>query len=109
MVNRTYIVPPVEVVSEPQGSYARRIAAGWLPPEEAAALRATCIAWQPIETLPTDDRPVLAGRLSDQAVMIWKPSLLRQAMQDRTPRHLTFQADVWASLPIPALSATEQS
>lgn len=56
--------------------------------------------WKPIVALPDDDSLVLAF-VPDGRMMIWKASLLRQALRERTPEHLQFPATHWRSLPNP--------
>lgn len=106
MPNRTYIVPPIEIEQAPErGAYARRVIAGWLPPEEAAQLRAGVMPWLPISTAPKDHTLFLAAT-SDGRMMIFRGDLLARALDARAPDHLTFPATHW--MPLPARPATAE-
>lgn len=54
--------------------------------------------WMPILSLPDDARLVMAWT-PDGRMMIWKASLLRQALRERTPEHLQFPASHWREMP----------
>lgn len=58
--------------------------------------------WRPIETLPEDDRLVLA-KTADGRRMLWPTALLRgnlkRAAAGREPEHLKFPAVAWTEIP----------
>lgn len=56
--------------------------------------------WVPIASLPDDDTLVIAF-VPDGRMMIWKASLLRQALSPDAPQHLRFPATHYRAMPRP--------
>ena len=83
----------------PDGARRNMSQDGKIPVEDADL-------WKPIIALPDDDTLVLAW-VPDGRMMIWRTSMLRQALRERTPEHLQFPATHWRELPSgPAPAAT---
>jgi hypothetical protein len=66
---------------------------------EALDDRASVIHWEPMETLPDDDRLMVLAARPDGMIMTWAASILKRNLAGPTPRHLQFPAIAWARLP----------
>lgn len=53
--------------------------------------------WQPIATLPEEDKLVMAW-VPDGRMMIWRTTILRSALEG-APSHLQFPATHWREMP----------
>lgn len=92
--------------------FTREVALFALEADADLFIMAVAHDWQPIETVPKDDRLLMAwcppcAEFPQGRMMIWKASIL--AFQDhRTPRHLKFPATHWRPLPAPPPAPTAE-